>query len=124
MVSIRSSIVLIVATSALALQGSVNATPCDADNYTKVANAAQTLNTKLSNLVNTLPDCTFGGPYGQYYKKVVESLVATCGGQVSSDTTTAPSLATTTPSSTTNERQQQYRDISNDANNGCSYCSN
>ncbi|KAG3107723.1 hypothetical protein PI124_g17225 [Phytophthora idaei] len=42
MVSIRSSI-LLTATSALALQGHANATNCDADNYSKVTAAVQTL---------------------------------------------------------------------------------
>ncbi|OWY90774.1 hypothetical protein PHMEG_00040947 [Phytophthora megakarya] len=133
MVSTQSYILLIVATSALAFQGSVNATTCDVDNYTKVANAAQTLNTKshlanggvwtcdsdchdaVSNLVNTLPDCTFGGPYGQNYKNVVESLVATS--EFGDD---HPELN----NRTANDKHQQYRDSNNDANNGCSYCSN
>ncbi|KAG6953448.1 hypothetical protein JG688_00012802 [Phytophthora aleatoria] len=127
MVSIRSSI-LLTATSALALQGHANATNCDADNYSKVAAAVQTLHSNcaswatylssggvwtcdstchdaVSNLVDTLPDCTFGGPYGQNYKEVVEGIVKTCGGQVAttspSSTTAAPSTTTTTPIATT-----------------------
>ncbi|KAG3006531.1 hypothetical protein PC121_g17808 [Phytophthora cactorum] len=127
MVPIRSSI-LLTATSALALQGHANATNCDADNYSKVAAAVQTLHSNcaswatylssggvwtcdstchdaVSNMVDTLPDCTFGGPYGQNYKEVVEGMVKTCGGQVAttspSSTTAAPSTTTTTPIATT-----------------------
>ncbi|KAG3139819.1 hypothetical protein PI126_g16285 [Phytophthora idaei] len=57
------------------------------------------------NLVDTLPDCTFGGPYGQNYKEVVEGMVKTCGGQVAttspSSTTAAPTTTTTIPIATT-----------------------
>ncbi|POM68251.1 Hypothetical protein PHPALM_15612, partial [Phytophthora palmivora] len=133
MVSTRSTTLFIAVISALASQGYADATPCGADNYSKVAAAVQTLHANcaswaaylanggvwncdstchdaVSNLVNTLPDCTFGGPYGQNYKDVVEDMVATCGGQDSStpasatapsSTTTAPSATTATPISTT-----------------------
>ncbi|KAE8892901.1 hypothetical protein PF005_g28405 [Phytophthora fragariae] len=43
MVSTRSSTLLVTATSALALQGHADAAPCDADNFSKVAAAVQTL---------------------------------------------------------------------------------
>ncbi|OWZ02416.1 hypothetical protein PHMEG_00026027 [Phytophthora megakarya] len=123
MVFARSSVLLIAATSALAFQA--NADPCDGDNYSKVAAAAENIHTNcasyhaylanggtwtcdskchdaVSNLVNTLPDCTFGGPYGQNYKQVVENMVATCGGQVSTDSTTAPSSTTAAPTTESN----------------------
>ncbi|OWY90495.1 hypothetical protein PHMEG_00041356 [Phytophthora megakarya] len=128
MVSTQSSVLLIAATSALAFQANVNADPCDGDNYSKVAAAAQNIHTNcasyhaylanggtwtcdskchdaVSNLVNTLPDCTFGGPYGQNYKQVVENMVATCGGQVSTDSTTAPSSTTATPTTDNNSTE-------------------
>ncbi|OWY96178.1 hypothetical protein PHMEG_00033622 [Phytophthora megakarya] len=125
MVSTRSSVLFIAATSALAFQVNVNADPCDGDNYSKVAAAAQNIHTNcasyhaylanggtwtcdskchdaVSNLVNTLPDCTFGGPYGQNYKQVVENMVATCGGQVSTD---SPSSTTATPTTDNNSTE-------------------
>ncbi|KAI9990812.1 hypothetical protein PInf_018416 [Phytophthora infestans] len=100
MVSTRSSILFL--TSAFALQGHAGATTCDADNYSKVSAAVQTLRTNcagwaaylsnggvwtcdsmchdaVGNLVSTLPDCTFGGPHGQNYKEVVEEMLETCG---------------------------------------------
>ncbi|GMF61205.1 unnamed protein product [Phytophthora fragariaefolia] len=127
MVSTRSSILLVAVTSALALQGNVDAAVCDADNYSKVAAAAQTLHANCEswaayltsggvwtcestcrdavvNFVDTLPDCTFGGPNGQNYRHIVEGMVATCNGVVSSashSTTAAPSSTTTTPAATT-----------------------
>ncbi|ETI41512.1 hypothetical protein F443_13245 [Phytophthora nicotianae P1569] len=126
MVSTRFSILLVTVTSTLALHGQANATNCDADNYSKVAAAVQTLHANcaswaaylssggvwtcdstchdaVSDLVDTLPDCTFGGPYGQNYKEVVQGMVETCGGKVAStsDSTTSPSSVTASPSTTT-----------------------
>ncbi|ETO70165.1 hypothetical protein F444_13324 [Phytophthora nicotianae P1976] len=126
MVSIRSSILLVTVTSTLALHGQANATNCDADNYSTVVAAVQTLHANcaswaaylssggvwtcdstchdaVSDLVDTLPDCTFGGPYGQNYKEVVQGMVETCGGKVAStsDSTTSPSSVTASPSTTT-----------------------
>ncbi|KAL4088087.1 hypothetical protein PRIC1_012517 [Phytophthora ramorum] len=124
MVAIRSTTLFLAA--ALALHNQVDAAPCDADNYSKVATAVQTLHANCAswaaylasggvwtcdsachdavvNLVDTLPDCTFGGPYGQNYKQVVEGMVETCNGAVSpsSDSTEAPTSTTEAPSATT-----------------------
>ncbi|RLN53426.1 hypothetical protein BBJ29_008219 [Phytophthora kernoviae] len=97
MVSIRSSISLLVA-CALPLQGQADAAACGADNYSEVTAAVQTLRTNCAswsaylanggvwqcdstckqsvvNLVDTLPDCEWSGPYGQNYKNNVEELV-------------------------------------------------
>ncbi|KAL3670856.1 hypothetical protein V7S43_004041 [Phytophthora oleae] len=105
MVSTRSSVLLLATAFALALQGHADAAPCDTDNYSKVSTAVQTLHANcaswaaylanggvwtcdskchdaVTNLIDTLPDCTFGGPYGQNYKEVVEGMVESCGGQV------------------------------------------
>ncbi|KAL4165692.1 hypothetical protein KRP22_014402 [Phytophthora ramorum] len=124
MVAVRSTTLFLAA--ALALHNQVDAAPCDADNYSKVATAVQTLHANCAswaaylasggvwtcdsachdavvNLVDTLPDCTFGGPYGQNYKQVVEGMVETCSGAVSSssDSTEAPTSTTGAPSATT-----------------------
>ncbi|KAG7375295.1 Ganglioside-induced differentiation-associated protein 2 [Phytophthora boehmeriae] len=122
MVSTRSSISLLAA-CAFALQGHVDADPCGADNYSAVAAAVQTLHANCAswaahlasggvwqcdstckqsvvNLVDTLPDCHFGGPNGQNYKDVVEGMIETCNGAVSGSTT-APSATAATPTSTT-----------------------
>ncbi|KUF82816.1 hypothetical protein AM588_10000449 [Phytophthora nicotianae] len=125
MVSTRSSILLVTVTSMLALHRQANATNCDADNYSTVAAAVQTLHANcaswaaylssggvwtcdstchdaVSDLVDTLPDCTFGGPYGQNYKEVVQGMVETCGGKVAStsDSTTSSSSATASSANT------------------------
>ncbi|KAL4088088.1 hypothetical protein PRIC1_012518 [Phytophthora ramorum] len=124
MVAIRSTTLFLAA--ALALHNQVDAAPCDADNYSKVATAVQTLHANCAswaaylasggvwtcdsachdavvNLVDTLPDCTLGGPYDQNYKQVVEGMVETCNGAVSSssDSTEAPTSTTEAPSATT-----------------------
>ncbi|KAK1935612.1 hypothetical protein P3T76_010307 [Phytophthora citrophthora] len=144
MISTRSSVLLLATSSALAFQGHVDATPCDADNYSKIATAVQTLRANCASwaaylanggvwncdskchdavvsLVDTLPDCTYGGPYGQNYKEVVENMVKSCGGQETStsesttapsSTTAAPSVTTETPSATTAAPSS-----SNDSNN-------
>ncbi|RLN64474.1 hypothetical protein BBP00_00003446, partial [Phytophthora kernoviae] len=56
------------------------------------------------NLVDTLPDCEWGGPYGQNYKNNVEELVARCETELpSSDvSTTAPTSTSATPTGSTN----------------------
>ncbi|KAJ8530506.1 hypothetical protein ON010_g14406 [Phytophthora cinnamomi] len=123
MVSTRPSILLLVATtSALATQSNVVAASCDADNYSKVTAAVQTLHINcaswtaylasrgvwtfdstcldsVSSLIDTLPDCTFGGPYGQNNKDVVEGMAKTCGELSDSDDTTTSSGSLRTSSS-------------------------
>ncbi|KAG1700021.1 hypothetical protein DVH05_000424 [Phytophthora capsici] len=122
----RSSVLLLATASALASQGHADAAPCDADKYSKVATAVQTLHANCAswaaylanggvwtcdskchdavvNLVDTLPDCTFGGPYGQNYKEVVQNMLKSCDGKevTTSESTTAPSSTTAAPSVTT-----------------------
>ncbi|KAG2528516.1 hypothetical protein JM16_002748 [Phytophthora kernoviae] len=126
MVSTRSSISLLVA-CALPLQGQADAAACGADNYSEVTAAVQTLRTNCAswaaylanggvwqcdstckqsvvNLVDTLPDCEWGGPYGQNYKNNVEELVARCETELSSSdvSTTAPTSTSATPTGSTN----------------------
>jgi cobalamin biosynthesis Mg chelatase CobN len=137
MVSTRSSTFLFAAAAAIALQnGHADAAACDADSYSKVASAVQTLHANcaswaaylasggvwtcdstchdaVANLVDALPDCTFGGPYGQNYKQVVEGMVATCSGAASStseSTTASPSSATATPNATTTSQSNNGAD--------------
>ncbi|KAG7381645.1 Ganglioside-induced differentiation-associated protein 2 [Phytophthora boehmeriae] len=122
MVSTQSSINLLAA-CALLLQGHADAEVCGPAYHSEVAAAAQTLNANCAswaaylanggvwhcsstchqsivNLVDTLPDCQFGGPYGQNYKNVVKGLVAS--GDNSTETTDASAPATTAPSATSN----------------------
>ncbi|KAG7381644.1 Ganglioside-induced differentiation-associated protein 2 [Phytophthora boehmeriae] len=101
MVSTRSSISLF-ASCALVLNGNVDADTCEPAYHVEVAAAVQTLHAScaiwagylardsvwqcdstcqkaVTNLVDTLPDCEWGGPYGvQNYKNVVEQMVARC----------------------------------------------
>ncbi|POM68252.1 Hypothetical protein PHPALM_15613 [Phytophthora palmivora] len=114
MVSIRSF--FFITTCVFATQEQIYADTCGPAYHTEVAAAVQTLHANcaswsaylanggvwncdstchdaVSNLVNTLPDCTFGGPYGQNYKDVVEGMVERCNNELpdSGDTTTATS---------------------------------
>ncbi|EGZ08851.1 hypothetical protein PHYSODRAFT_524900 [Phytophthora sojae] len=124
MVFIGSSILLVAARTAFALLGHVDAAPCDADNHSKVAAAVQTLHINCAswsaylasggvwncdstchdaviNHAHTPPDCTFGGPYGQNCRQVVEGMAKTCGKlSDSEDTTSSGALRTTSSSST------------------------
>ncbi|KAK1935603.1 hypothetical protein P3T76_010303 [Phytophthora citrophthora] len=124
MAPIRSSLLLLLATSsALALQDWAAAAPCDTDNYSKIATAVQTLRANCASwaaylanggvwtcdskchdavisLVDTLPDRTYGGPYGQNYKEVVENMVKSCSNS-DSDVSAAPGGSTQSVATTT-----------------------
>ncbi|KAL4116722.1 hypothetical protein PRIC2_012174 [Phytophthora ramorum] len=109
------SIRVFVAACALAALEQASADTCGPAYHTEVAAAVQTLRANCAswaaylasggvwtcdsachdavvNLVDTLPDCTFGGPYGQNYKQVAKGMAERCDADLSdSDDTTATS---------------------------------